>query len=198
MLTSEAVISVSLEKRPMSLETPASCGKFPAPFAQAPPPASNGASPVVENSLPLMVPVKFTWKKLPLNVIADSARLTVIGTPGKTAGPHRARCSLTQQLSGPVTDANDCVTDHWVPVAVGVVVGLGVGVGALGEEPPHAASDTTSARVRTFGFMSPPLVMRDHNTKPSTKMPAERGDLVCWVLLHSGNAWASRARVGSK
>jgi hypothetical protein len=54
---------------------------------------------------------------------------------------------LTQQLSGPVTDPKRCVTIH-------VVLVVGGGDGFIGEEPPHAASDSANARARMDAFIA--------------------------------------------
>jgi hypothetical protein len=74
-----------------------------------------------------------------------SSRVTVIGRSGKTAPVHVARCCLTQQLSGPVTDRKRCVTTQ--------SLAPGLAVGEVGdEEPPHAAKDRAmpSVKIRTF------------------------------------------------
>jgi hypothetical protein len=165
VLISEAVITVSLEKRPISLDSPVSCITLPVGQA-APPPPLKGLSPVAENSLPLMVPLKFTWKKSPLNVTDGSARVTAIGKFGKIRAVRFARCAFTQQLSGPVTDPKVCVTRQLgAALGVGVGVGVGVGAGELGEELPHAASESASARVRMCAFIGgSPLVGPNHST----------------------------------
>ncbi len=88
-------------------------------------------------------------------------RVTTIGSSGKTAPVQRARCSRTQQLSGPLTKLNRCVTSQLV-----VPVGTEVTVADVGdEEPPHAANVNATARARSAlkaaGFRGYPLFERD-------------------------------------
>src|SRR5688500_9382237 len=68
-----------------------------------------------------------------------------IGSSGKTAPVHRARCSRTQQLSGPLTEMNRCVTSQLV-----APVGTELTVAEVGdEEPLHAANVNAVARARS-------------------------------------------------
>ena len=72
-------------------------------------------------------------------------RVTNIGSSAKTAPVQRARCSRTQQLSGPLTEMNRCVTSQLV-----VPVGTDVTVAEVGdEEPPHPTNVNAIARPRS-------------------------------------------------
>src|SRR5829696_1243948 len=68
-------------------------------------------------------------------------RVTVIGRSSNTAPVHRARCSLSQQLSGPLTDTKRCRTTHSVLTAAAG----GVGDDGLGEEEPQPQAVRLSA-----------------------------------------------------
>lgn len=84
-------------------------------------------------------------------------RVTAIGSSGKTAPVHRARCSRTQQLSGPLTETNRCVTNQLV-----VPVGTEVTDAEVGDEDPlHAATVNAMARPRSGVFKASPLLNHD-------------------------------------
>jgi hypothetical protein len=83
-----------------------------------------------------------------VTTIEEPVRVTTIGNSGKTAPVHLARCSRTQQLSGPLTEMNRCVTSQLV-----VPVGSEVTVAEVGdEELLHAANVKATARTRSCAF----------------------------------------------
>lgn len=89
-------------------------------------------------------------------------RVTTIGSSGKTAPVHRARCSRTQQLSGPLTEMNRCVTSQLV-----VPVGTEVTVAEVGEEDPlHAANVNATARPRSGVFKASLWLDQDYIRVP--------------------------------
>ena len=70
-------------------------------------------------------------------------RVIVIGKSGHVDPVNRCRCSLTQQLSGPVTDAKFCAPRHVVIPEEFVVVEDPTAEAAVGEEePPQAVANT--------------------------------------------------------
>jgi hypothetical protein len=89
-------------------------------------------------------------------VIEALERVTVIGRSGKIAGVHRSLCSLTQQLSGPLTDAKRCVTIQLVTreEADGAVDDGAVGEGLGAEPPPHAVTINAMASVEIRALMT--------------------------------------------
>src|SRR5687768_16807831 len=78
-------------------------------------------------------------------------RVIAIGRFGKTAPVHRSRCSLIQQLSGPLTDTKRCVTSQLVPEEGGAG-----GEGRVGEGVPTArgVSSSATASVTIWAFMA--------------------------------------------
>ena len=69
-------------------------------------------------------------------------RVIVIGKSGHVDPVNRWRCSLTQQLSGPLTDTKRCAPLHFVMREEAVVVEDPTGEepeaeGAVGEEEPR-------------------------------------------------------------
>jgi hypothetical protein len=91
-------------------------------------------------------------------LIAPADRVIVIGKSGHRDGVNHSRCSLTQQLSGPVTD-----TKRWAPVQLvtGEEEAAGVEEGAVVEdssreepvgedEPPHPEMSNATTRVEIF------------------------------------------------
>jgi hypothetical protein len=109
--------------------------------------------------LPLYVPL-YVWNHSLSIVIEPFERVIVIGMSEKTTPVKLARCCRTQQLSGPSTDANLCVTIHWAEELGGAGEAGDVGAkGEVGEEesPPQAVniSATATVEIRLFMALSP-------------------------------------------
>jgi hypothetical protein len=71
---------------------------------------------------------------------------------GKTTPVKLALCCRTQQLSGPATDTNACVTIHWVAVGDGGDVDVEGDVGV--DEPPQLVKNRATATVRIRSFIN--------------------------------------------
>jgi hypothetical protein len=94
-------------------------------------------------------------------LIAPADRVIVIGKSGHRDGVNHSRCSLTQQLSGPVTD-----TKRWAPVQFvigeasdvveeeGGVVEDPTGEAPVGEEEPHPETSTARTSVEMTPYIT--------------------------------------------
>ncbi|HYT67493.1 MAG TPA: hypothetical protein VEL51_13785 [Vicinamibacterales bacterium] len=86
----------------------------------------------------------------------------VIGKSVNTAPVHRSRCSRTQQLSGPTTEAKRCVTFQAVEAAGGVNVEVDDGEdGADDEHPEHAASSNAKRTAKRVAIKTRLLLAID-------------------------------------
>ena len=95
-------------------------------------------------------------------MIEPADRVIFIGKSGQREGVNHSRCSLTQQLSGPVTD-----TKRWAPFQFVIAEATGVeGEAAVVEdttgeervgdgEPPHAVTSTAAiSNIETLAYVT--------------------------------------------
>ena len=154
----------SAEKRPESTETPGICRKE-VPSWQGLPPPSKGPPPGAENSLPAVLPTYLTAQSSLSTLIEPADRVIVIGESGHLDPVNHWRCSLTQQLSGPLTDTKRCAPLHFVIEDEAVVVEDATGEGAVGEaavgeaavgeeEAPHAVANTANRSVEILAYVT--------------------------------------------
>jgi hypothetical protein len=87
-------------------------------------------------------------------------RVIVMGKSGHLDPVNRCRCSLTQQLSGPLTDTKRCAPVHLVMEEEAVVVEDPPGAEPVGdapvgeEEPPHAVTHTATTSVEILAYIT--------------------------------------------
>ena len=94
------------------------------------------------NSRAVALPAYCTAQYSLSTFMEPADRVIVIGKSGHLDPVNRCRCSLTQQLSGPVTDTKSCAPLHLVISEEVVVVEEPTGEAAVGEEaPPHAVTN---------------------------------------------------------